>query len=139
MPARTITPALAFWSVSVWDTTRALTEPAAARGCQAKWKESDRPQMSEPPPRVVQVPPDTRWPPEGAGWPMSRHDQPAGQPTETGEPVLEAEVADTAPTTATATTAAAPARTRKPGRARSAWAAMPAGVTAGLTAIGRGQ
>src|SRR5271166_1985152 len=61
------------------DAARAVIEPSAARVCQTKWKESVVPQMSAPPPWIVQVPPDNVWAPVGDGLPMSPHVHPLGQ------------------------------------------------------------
>src|SRR3989440_11012729 len=58
---RSITPALAQPVVLVCETTRALTLPLAASACETKWKWSEVPQMSLPPPWIVQVPPLRDW------------------------------------------------------------------------------
>src|SRR2546421_9713024 len=76
---RSITPALAQPVVWVCETARALTLPLAASACETKWNWSEVPQMSLPPPWIVQVPPLRDWLPARAGFPISPQFQPRAQ------------------------------------------------------------
>src|SRR5439155_19879903 len=63
----------------VCETTRALTLPLAASACETKWKWSEVPQISLPPPWIVQVRPLRDWLPARVGVPISPQFQPLGQ------------------------------------------------------------
>src|SRR2546421_9876751 len=58
---------------------RALTLPLAASVCETKWNWSEAPQISLPPPWIVQVPPLRDWLPAGKGYPISPQLQPPVQ------------------------------------------------------------
>src|SRR3989440_5632861 len=58
---------------------RALTLPWAASVCETKGNWSAVPQMSLPPPWIVQVPPLRDWLPAGKGYPISPQLQPPVQ------------------------------------------------------------
>src|SRR2546429_8837288 len=59
--------------------SRALTLPLAASACETKWNWSAVPQMSLPPPWIVQVRPLRDWLPAGYGYPISPQLQPPVQ------------------------------------------------------------
>ena len=84
MVERIITPAFAQPSLFVCAVTSAETPPSPGSDCQTKWKESEVPQMSPPPPEMVQALPDKDWLPVGAAFPMSLQDHPAGQAARPG-------------------------------------------------------
>ena len=79
MVSRSMTPALAQGDVSVWEVTWALTVPSPAKVWLTKWKASDVPKMSPPPPLIDQVEPVSVCWPAGRAPPMSEHVQPVGQ------------------------------------------------------------
>src|SRR5215469_8588538 len=85
-----MTPALAHSLVLACETTRALTIPSPASGCQAKWNWSAVrvPPMSTPPPWTVQVVLARLWPPVAAGLPMSAQFQPFGHVVGCGGPLV---------------------------------------------------